>query len=155
MGWGTLLVGALLGLPVEIFGHWCWDQYKRRTKIAETNRKYSFLARRYTNLRNGTTPTGGTIEITQNGDGTFKVTGFNPDGTTQWESNLSMSANDDGVGAATYRYIDGRIDYGTQRVVYFPQQDVLHVAGINQSTPEHTEFFHVWEPHIRRDRILT
>jgi hypothetical protein len=152
--WGSVLLGAALGLPVEIVGHWCWDQYKKWRKVSETNRKYSFLARRYTNMRNGTIPTEGTIEITQNKDGTFAVTGFNPDGSIQWESNLIMSPDDDGVGIATYRYISG-IDHGTQRVVYFPQQDVLHVAGINQSTPEHREFFHVWEPHIRRGRLLT
>ena len=76
---------------------------EEKRKVAAISRKYSFLARRYTNLRNGISPTGGTIEITQSGDGTFKVTGFNPDGTTQWESILSMSPEDDGVGTATYR----------------------------------------------------
>src|SRR5579862_7674170 len=112
MEWGTLLVGAVVALPFEIFGHWCWDRWKKRRKVAAISRKYSFLVRRYTNLRNGITPTGGTIEITQNGDGTFNVTGFNPDGTTQWESTLSMSPEDDGVGTATYRYVSG-IDHGT------------------------------------------
>ena len=154
MEWGTLLVGAVVALPFEIFGHWCWDRWKKRRKVAAISRKYSFLVRRYTNLRNGITPTGGTIEITQNGDGTFNVTGFNPDGTTQWESTLSMSPEDDGVGTATYRYVSG-IDHGTQRVVYFPQQDVLHVTGTNQSTPEHIEFFHVWQPHIHRGKIIS
>jgi len=71
MDWGTLLLGGVVGFVVN----WCWDEYKRRKKIADVNRRYSFLARRYTNLRNGTTATGGTIEITQNGDGTFQVTG--------------------------------------------------------------------------------
>lgn len=153
MEWGTLLVGAVMALPFEIFGHWCWDQWKKKRRVAAISRKYSFLVRRYTNLRNGITPTGGTIDITQDSDGTFKVIGFNPDGTMQWESTLSMSPEDDGVGTATYRYVSG-IDHGTQRVVYFPQQDVLHVAGTNQTTPEHAEFFHVWLPHIHRGKII-
>jgi hypothetical protein len=131
-----------------------WDSFKRHKKESAIKTKYGFLARKYTNLRNGTTPTGGSIELTQKDDGTFRTVGSNPDGSPEWEGVLRMSPGEDDVGTASYQYVL-KTDHGTQRVVYVRYRDVLHVIGMNQSTLEHREFVHVWEPHIHVGRMLT
>jgi hypothetical protein len=149
-----LLAGALVALPFEFLVHMGWDRYKRWRKEARIKQEYSFLARRYTNLRNGTTPTGGSITLTQNANGSFKTAAVGEDGSSEWEGHLRMSADEPGVGMATYRY-PLKSDHGTQRVVYVPHNDTLHVIGMNQSTTQHREFVHVWDPEIHVGRILT
>lgn len=149
-----LLAGAVVALPFEFLAHLGFDRYRRWRREASIKNKYAFLARRYTNLRNGTTQTGGSIRLTQIADGTFEVTGINADGSTEWEGNLRMSPDEQGVGMASYRYLS-KTDHGTQRVVYVPHNDTLHVIGMNQSTTEHREFVHVWDPEIHIGKMLT
>ena len=154
MDFPELLVGALIALPFEFLVHMGWDRFKVWRKEVRTKNKYGFLAREYTNLRAGMMPTGGSVVLTQNKNGTFRVTGLHPDRTTEWEGELRMSSDEEDVGAATYRYLL-KSDYGTQRVVYLPHRDALHVLGTNQSTTDHLEFVHVWEPLIHVGRILS
>jgi hypothetical protein len=154
MNLAEIATGALLALPFELVAHVGWDRYKRWEKETRIKKTYSFLARKYANLRGGHTPTGGSIELIQNKNGTFNVVGRNPDGSTQWEGELRMSMEEKDVGTATYRY-PLQADYGTQRVVYIPYRDILHVVGTNRSTTEHTDFVHVWDPYIHVDKFLT
>jgi len=149
-----LVAAAIVAVPFEFLVHMGWDHYKRSRKQAALKNQYAFLARRYTNLRNGTTPTGGSIELTQNADGSFDVTAFHADRSTEWTGKLRMSPDELGVGTATYQYVS-RSDHGTQRVVYVPHNDTLHVLGMNQSTAQHREFVHVWDPEVHVGRILT
>jgi hypothetical protein len=149
-----LVAGALVALPFEFLAHMGWDRYKREKKAGELKKRYAFLARRYTNLREGTVPTGGSIELAQSIDGTFNITGFNADRSIEWEGKLRMSPDELDVGIATYRYLS-KPDHGTQRVVYLPYNDTLHVLGTNQSTSQHREFVHVWDPEVHLGRILT
>jgi hypothetical protein len=149
-----LFVGAIVALPFELLAHAAWDRIKRYRKESAIRTKYAFLARKYTNSRNGITPTGGSIELTQQDDGTFRTVGYNPDGSPQWEGVLRMSPDEDDVGTASYQYVL-RTDHGTQRVVYVRYRDALHVIGMNQSTLEHTEFVHIWEPHIHVGKTLS
>ena len=118
-------------------------------------KKYKFLARKYRLLRDGITPTGGSIELIQNNNGTFKTIAYNPDGTIEWEGQLQMSADDENTGTGSYHYLALSANHGTQTVMYVPAQDHLHFIGINQSTTAHAEFVHVWDPLIRRGKTLT
>jgi hypothetical protein len=158
MNWNELLVAALAGavvaLPFEFLAHKAWDTHKRRSKEAGFRKSYAFLARKYTNLRNGQEPTGGSVELTQNKDGTFSVVGLHADGSTEWEGALCMSLDQRNIGTATYKYLL-RADYGRQHVVYIPERDVLHVVGRNESATAHAEFVHEWDPQIHVGRILT
>jgi hypothetical protein len=122
-------------------------------KRSVVKKKYAFLARKYIDLRKGTVPTGETIELVQNPDGTFNVTGSNPDGTVAWKSLLRMSLDEEDIGTAVYKY-PLRANYGTQRVMYFPLLDRLLVVGTNQSTTLHTEFVHEG-PVIHQGKILS
>ena len=69
--------------------------------------------------------------------------------TTAWRQRRS------GIPQQQFRVVHVFEDFGTQRVVYVPYNDTLHVIGMNQSTTTHREFMHVWDPEIHVGRILT
>jgi hypothetical protein len=144
-----LLVGGFLGVGLDRL-YRRYEQWKAATGMKE---KYEHLARRYQVLRDGITVTGGSIELVQNNDGTFRSIARNPDGTIQWEGQLKMTDTEN-VWAGSYRY-PLSTDHGTQIALYVPELDLLHVLGQNQSTTAHAEFVHDWVPYIHQDHILT
>jgi hypothetical protein len=158
MDWTELVIGGLIGavlaLPFEFLCHMRFDSFRRRKKIAKLKQDYSFLARRYNNFENGDKPTGGSILLEQNKDGSFAVTALNPDGSIEWDGSLHMSPDEKDIGTASYKYLNG-INHGDQRVVYVRHLDVLHVLGTNASTTQRKVFMHVWAPNIRVGHTIT
>jgi hypothetical protein len=145
----ALLVGGLLGVTFDRL----YRRYERWRAATEMKEKYGRLARRYQVLRDGITVTGGSIELVQNNDGTFRSIARNSDDTIQWEGQLQMTDTEN-VWTGSYRY-PLSTDHGTQIAMYVPELDLLHVVGQNQSTTAHAQFVHDWVPHIHQDHILT
>jgi hypothetical protein len=117
------------------------------SEFQELKRRYGFLARTYANIRDGSGPTGGTVVLRQNDDGSFEATGRNPDASVEWKSEIHMSLKPVNTGRGRYIYVaQGAVDYGEQEIQYVPNSDILHVRGINKSSGAKIEFLHTWKP---------
>jgi hypothetical protein len=95
--WLKLVAGFALG----VFGKWIYDaglEFKRRYKL---RRKYGKLARTYANLREGITPTGGHIQMTQRWSGAFDVVAYDQENEIEWRSKINMSLEDEDLGTGT------------------------------------------------------
>ena len=149
--WLKLVAGCILG----VFGKWLYDsvlEFKRRRKL---RRKYGKLARTYANLREGTTPTGGHIQLTQRRDGAFDVVAYNQNNQIEWRSKINMSLEDENLGTGHYWYEATATDYGEQQVRYVPKEDVLHLVGVNRSTTTQQMFIHIWETRSLTAGLVT
>jgi hypothetical protein len=108
---------------------------------------YGHLAGDYANFRvkdDGTEePTGGTIRLTWQSNGTLKVQGFHSSGVTDWEGIIQMNLEFEGTGSGHYRHI-GKEDSGTQKVTYWPATRSFTVLGANTTRTAGKQFVHNW-----------
>jgi hypothetical protein len=124
--------------------HAAFDVFKARKKRRALRLKYAHLSGAYSNWRNGTEETGGTIQLEQQKDGSFKVTARREDDAIEWAGKIDMML-DENAGTGRYSYFSG-IDFGFQLVTYIPEENVLHVTGENTSALTRTRFIHHWRP---------
>src|SRR5438128_10120394 len=98
LDWPNLTAGAIVGFLVGFLANHAYWSYRRSSTSRTLRKKYAFLARTYSNWRNGTEPTTGSVKIDQNPDGSFKVVGRHADGSVDWKSVLHMSPDDENLG---------------------------------------------------------
>jgi hypothetical protein len=141
LDWPNLIGGFVLGCAAAYIAHALYD----RNRTARLRKKYGMLARAYVNYRPDGSKTGGSVELTQNPDGSFKVVGLNSDRTLDWESVLWMDEKFENCGTAQYRYKPGN-NYGVQLIRYAPETGELHVKAVRESPGQPLEFHHIWRP---------
>jgi hypothetical protein len=149
LDWPNLVAGGVLGIPLGYLAayaaHARYDRKQAAGRAASLHRRYGTLAGAYSNYRPDGTATGGSIELTQNPDGSFAVVGLNSDRTIDWESVLWMDEKFENEGTAHYRYSSGN-NYGVQIVQYMPENGELHVKGVRESAGPPLAFHHTWRP---------
>jgi len=143
--WPNLLLGLMLGAIADYLIHAGYNRHKESAKGRALRRKYGKLARTYSNIRDSGTPTTGSVQLTQNRDGSFHVVGRHANGSVDWESTLWMEEKYDNLGTGYYRHKD-TVGYGVQTVCYIPELDLLRVKGVRQSGGPPLEFFYTWRP---------
>ncbi|MGA2299196.1 MAG: hypothetical protein ABSG77_00720 [Candidatus Acidiferrum sp.] len=145
LDWPNLIAGLILGLfggyLIHVVYHWRQGAAKARNLCS----KYGKLARTYSNFRADGVPTGGSVRLVQNQDGSFEVVGFHANGSVDWKSLLWMDEKYDNRGITYYLHEAGQ-GYGVQIIRYLPEQDILQVKGVRESPGPPLEFFHTWRP---------
>src|SRR5260370_20842276 len=145
LDWTSLLVGAVVALPFEVYAHVLFGGLEKRVSSRRLRKEYGFLARSYVNYQDGNKPTGGSILLEQEKDGTFTATGCHANGSVEWTSLIRMSLDvgkeDTGEGDFMYREDPGM--FGHQWVRYIRMKDMLHVRGINETYPNGTPLLHI------------
>jgi hypothetical protein len=135
-------VGAFLGF----LAHWAFVEMKEYSERRKLRKAYSAVAGDYVNFRikaNGIRePTGGTVRIVGQPDGSFKAHGLHPNHVVEWESIIRMSLELTGTGTGHYRYIDDAGHTGAQALTFIPEKRcfiVTATSGIGD------EFRHYWK----------
>jgi hypothetical protein len=114
-------------------------------RASRLRQRYGRIAGAYSNYRPDGSATGGSVELTQNADGSFRIVGLNSDRTVDWESVLWMDEQFENLGTAQYRYAPGN-NYGVQLIRYAPETGWLHVKAARESPGPPLEFHHIWRP---------
>jgi hypothetical protein len=142
------LISFVGGFFVGLFANWCFAKWQVEARHRELRKKYENLAGAYSIYRGGTTDTSGTVELTQNDDGTFDVVARHSTGEIDWKGRIRMSLDRENLGEGDYTHAagppTGPHGVGTQWVRYFPEDPSLHVEGTSKSLPVQVTFFHVW-----------
>jgi hypothetical protein len=142
--WPNLIVGAILGF----LAHWAFVELKEYSLRQKLKNRYSGLAGNYASYRvkdDGTEePTGGTIRLTWQPEGSFRVQGLHPNAVLEWESVIRMSLEFAGTGTGHYRYV-GSDDSGTQQVTYREETRCFIVLGRNATRSTGMQFVHRWK----------
>ncbi len=78
--WITSIACAVVALPFQFVVHMCWDDFMRANEGSghQKSRMPFWLRRYHQTYEMAQEPTGGSVDLTQNKDGTFKVVGFTP-----------------------------------------------------------------------------
>ena len=145
LDWPNLIVGFVLGCVAAYAAHAYYDRRQETKRASRLRDRYGKLAHAYANYRPDGTATGGSVELSQNQDGSFKMIGLNADRTVDWESVLWMDEQFENHGTARYCHEHGEA-YGVQLIRYAPESGELHVKGIRESAGPPLVFHHIWRP---------
>lgn len=144
---GNLALGFVLGIISSYIASILYRDSTTRAATRKLREKYGHLAGTYVSYRvdNGVeTPTGGTIRLRQQPNGSFEADGLHSSGDMDWQSTINMSLEWENTGTGRYKY-PAKPDYGTQQLTVLPESRSLHVVGMNMSHGNTTQFIHHWK----------
>lgn len=142
----NLALGFVLGILSSYIASLIYRASTTRANARKLRKKYGYLAGTYVNYRvdNGIeTPTGGTICLRQEPDGSFKADGLHPSGDLDWQSTINMSLEWENTGTGRYKYL-AKAHYGAQQLTVLTETQSLHVVGLNLSHGKGNQFIHHW-----------
>jgi hypothetical protein len=147
------MLGFVIGIATSLIASVIYLAFTSRAHARKLRALYGHLEGTYVNYRvkeGVETPTGGTIKIAQQSDGSLRIEGLHSSGNLEWSSIIKMSLEWENTGTGRYKY-PAKPDYGTQQITVLPETGSLHVIAMNTSHGKANQFIHHWKRKDTRE----
>jgi hypothetical protein len=139
--WPNLVVGAVLG----VLGHWAFVHVREWSARRKLKQRYAALAGSYAQYEaNPEVPTGGTIDLSWIGSGSFKVKALHGNGTMDWEGVMHLQPQLENTWTGSY-WLPDRSGHGVKQMTYVPNTRSFSVLTTPTSWVGANPFIHHWK----------